>query len=78
MYIPKSIYTYAPFYWLIVGVLLALLGFRVGSQGGETFQYFAVTLGALSSAWGIKIFLMRRAQQRVDELETLPSSSPPE
>ena len=78
MYIPKSIYTYAPYYWLTVGVLLVLLGFRVGSEGNEMFQYFSVTLGALSAVWGVRIILMRRAQQRDDAIETAVSTAPPE
>ena len=78
MYIPKSIYTYAPYYWLVVGLLLILLGFRVGSEGGQMFQYFAVTLGALSGAWGVRIILMRRAQRRDEALEAVASATPPE
>ena len=78
MYIPKSIYTYAPYYWLVVGALLALLGFRVGSEGGQMFQYFAVTLGALSAAWGVRIIMMRRAQRRNEAAEAAVSAAPPE
>ena len=78
MYIPKSIYTYAPYYWITVGVLLALLGFRVGSEGNEMFQYFSVTLGALSAAWGVRIILMRRAQRRDSAIETAASTAPPD
>ncbi|RZV36126.1 MAG: hypothetical protein EX272_09295 [Chromatiales bacterium] len=78
MYIPKSIYTYAPFYWLVVGALLALLGFRVGSEGGEMFQYFSVALGALSAVWGLRIIFMRRAQQRDTAAEAAGSTAPPE
>jgi len=78
MYIPKSIYQYAPYYWLVVGLLLVLLGFRVGSQGGQMFQYFSVALGALSGIWGVMIFLMRRAQQRDAAVETTVSATPPE
>ncbi len=78
MYIPKPIYDYAPYYWLVVGLLLALLGFRVGSEGGQMFQYFSVSLGALSAAWGVLILLRRRARQRLEALETLPTAAPPE
>lgn len=78
MHIPKSIYTYAPYYWIVVGVLLALLGIRVGSEGGEMFQYFSVALGALSAAWGVRIIFMRRAQQRDAAIETAVSTAPPE
>ncbi|MDH5454428.1 MAG: hypothetical protein OEY37_00055 [Gammaproteobacteria bacterium] len=78
MYIPKPIYDYAPYYWLVVGLLLILLGFRVGSEGGQMFQYFSVSLGALSAVWGVRILLRRRERQRLDALETLPTGAPPE
>jgi len=78
MYIPKSIYTYAPYYWIVVGVLLVLLGFRVGSEGGQMFQYFSATLGALSAGWGIRIIFMRRAQERAAAVEAAVSAAPPE
>jgi hypothetical protein len=78
MYIPKPIYQYAPYYWLVVGVLLALLGFRVGSEGGQMFQYFSVTLGALSCAWGVRIIFLRRAEQRLTTVDTAVSEVPPE
>ena len=78
MYIPKSIYTYAPYYWFIVGVLLAALGLQVGSEGGQLFQYFSMTLGALSVAWSVRIILMRRAQRRNAATEAAVSAAPPE
>lgn len=73
MHLPKFVYEYAPHYWIIVGVLLMLLGFRVGSDGAQTFQYFAVSLGALSSIWGARVFLLRRAQRMPDS-----AAAPPE
>ena len=75
MYIPKPIYQYAPYYWLVVGILLALLGFRVGAEGNQMFQYFSVSLGALSCLWGVRILFMRRAQQREEAIETVVSPS---
>ena len=78
MYIPKSNYTYAPYKCIVVDVLLVLLGIRVGSEGGQMFQYFSVTLGALSAGWGVRIIFMRRAQQRAAAVEAAVSAAPPE
>ena len=78
MYIPKPIYDYAPYYWLVVGLLLVLLGFRVGSEGGQMFQFFSVSLGALSAAWGVRILLRRREKQRLEARRDLPTAAPPE
>ena len=66
MYLPKSIYEYAPHYWVVVGVLLVLLG--VDSDPGM-FRYFSIALGALSSIWGTAIFLKRRAQRQIEDSE---------
>lgn len=78
MYIPKIIYQYAPYYWLVVGILLALLGFLVDAEGNQMFRYFSVSLGALSCLWGLRILFMRRTQQREEALEATPSPSSPE
>ena len=70
MYLPKSIYRFAPQYWFIVGALLVLLGVRVGSEGSQVFQYFSIALGALSCIWGASIFFMRRSQRQMEAAET--------
>lgn len=66
MHLPKSVYEYAPHYWIVVGVLLVLVGLREGSQGNPVFQYASVALGALSCVWGATIFLLRRARRQPD------------
>jgi hypothetical protein len=66
MKLPKSVYDYAPHYWVVVGVLLAALGF--GSDPGP-FRYFSITLGLLTFAWGLTVFRRRRAQSRLRDSE---------
>ena len=67
MHLPKPIYDYAPHYWVVVGILLALLG--MDSEPGSTFRYFSIALGALSAVWGAMIFLKRRAQRQIEDSE---------
>lgn len=64
MNLPKSIYDYAPHYWVVVGAMLAALGF--GSDPGP-FRYSSIALGLVSFAWGVTVFRRRRAQSRLSD-----------
>lgn len=59
MYLPESLYERAPHYWLFVGMLLVVLGVYLGLQVNTKFLFVGVTLGALSCAWGVRVFLRR-------------------
>ena len=59
MYLPNSLYERAPHYWLFIGLLLVILGVYLGMQMDTKFLYVGVSLGALSCAWGVRIFLHR-------------------
>jgi hypothetical protein len=59
MYLPNSLYERAPHYWLLVGLLLVILGIYLGVQVDTKFLFLGVSLGALSCAWGIRVFLRR-------------------
>ena len=67
MHLPKSMYEHVPHYWIVVGALLVLLG--VDSDPGSMFRYFSITLGVLSSVWGMVVYLKRRAIRRVKDSE---------
>lgn len=77
MYLPKSVYKAAPFYWIVVGVLMALLGLRIGQEGGHLFRNFAVALGALSCVWGVRILLVRRSRN-TEEAAAAAAQTPTE
>jgi hypothetical protein len=64
MHLPESIYRYAPYYWIVVGVLLALLG--LDSDPGM-FRYFSIALGALSLGWGVTVLWQRRQARQFAE-----------
>lgn len=59
MYLPNSLYERAPYYWLFIGLLLMVLGVYLGLQMDPAFLYLGVTLGVLSFAWGVRVFLHR-------------------
>ena len=67
MHLPKSIYEYVPHYWLVAGILMVLLG--LDADPGSTFRYFSISIGVLSSVWGMMIFLKRRAHRQVKDGE---------
>ncbi len=59
MYLPESLYERAPHYWLFVGMLLIILGVYLGLQVDTKFLFVGVSLGLLSCAWGVRVFLHR-------------------
>jgi hypothetical protein len=59
MHLPNSLYERAPHYWLFVGLLLVVLGAYLGMQMDTKFLYVGVSLGLLSCAWGVRVFLHR-------------------
>lgn len=59
MYLPNSVYERAPHYWLFVGMLLVVVGIYLGVQVDTKFMFLGVSLGALSCAWGVRVFLHR-------------------
>lgn len=74
MYLPSSVYERAPHYWLFVGLLLVVLGVYLGLQMDTKFLYVGVSLGALSFAWGVRVFL-HRARKPGEANVASPSSS---
>ena len=59
MYLPESLYERAPYYWLFVGMLLVIVGIYLGLQVDTKFLFVGVSLGLLSCAWGLRIYLRR-------------------
>jgi hypothetical protein len=59
MYLPDSLYERAPHYWLFIGLLLVVLGVYLGLQVDTKFMVVGVSLGLLSCAWGVRVYLRR-------------------
>jgi hypothetical protein len=64
MYVPKTIYENAPYYWIVLGIALILLGvfyFRIGHQ-----EYFMAGAGggAIAFVWGLFVLGRRLAQKK--------------
>lgn len=63
MFVPKSIYDKAPFYWIILGVLLIVTGTYYGKAGDPIFFLAGIGGGAIACIWGLVVFSKRLAQQ---------------
>ncbi len=73
MYIPESLYERAPQYWLFVGLLLVILGVYLGLQVNNKFLFVGVSLGLLSCAWGVRVFVHRA--RKAGEADVVGASS---
>lgn len=74
MYLPDSLYERAPHYWLFIGLLLVVLGVYLGLQVDTKFMFVGVSLGLLSCAWGVRVFL-RRTRKPGEADVAAPSST---
>ena len=59
MYLPNSLYERAPHYWVFVGLLLVVIGLYLGIQVDTKYMVLGVSMGVLSCAWGVRVFLRR-------------------
>lgn len=62
MYIPKDFYERAPYYWMVLGVLLILVGTYLGSNVDRIFYYIGIGGGAFACGWGLRVFQQRLAR----------------
>jgi hypothetical protein len=63
MFVPKIVYEKAPFYWIILGVLLIVTGTYYGKAGDPVFFLAGIGGGAIAFVWGLVIFSRRLAQE---------------
>jgi len=75
MYLPNSIYERAPYYWLLMGLLLLILGVYLGIQMDSRFLVLGVLLGVASCAWGIRVLLRRSRRPGEVDVASSPVSS---
>ena len=92
MYVPKTVYENAPYYWIVLGIALILLGVFYARTGNQEYFVAGVCGGAFAVIWGLFVFKRRLAQNRravcstYDEyldqtmelnLRNLPPATPP-
>ena len=63
MFIPKSLYEKAPFFWVVLGILLVLFGIYYGKAGDRDFFLAGLGGGAFAVFWGLLLFGRRLARE---------------
>jgi len=63
MFIRKSIYENAPYYWIVLGILLIAFGIFYGLSGNQEFFLAGMGGGAFACIWGLFIFRRRLNQE---------------
>ena len=64
MWLPAPLYRRAPFYWMLIGVLLTIVG-TVGMQQIDLFAGLACLASGIASCfWSLHIALDRRSRKQ--------------
>ena len=63
MYVPKTVYENAPYYWIVLGIALILLGVFYARIGYQEYFLAGVSGGAFATVWGAFV-LIRRLRQK--------------
>ncbi len=64
MYVPKTVYENAPYYWIVLGIALILLGVFYARIGNQEYFLAGVFGGAFAFLWGLIVFKRRLDQKR--------------
>ena len=59
MFIPRGLYERAPYYWVVLGATLMLMGTYLGATAGSTYAAAGVACGASAFVWGLLTFRKR-------------------
>ena len=62
MFVPKVVYEYAPYYWIVLGIFLIVVGTYLGMAGNHTYLLAGVGGGAIACIWGLLVFQRRLSQ----------------
>jgi hypothetical protein len=63
MYVPKTVYENAPYFWIALGVLLIVFGAYYGKAGNMQYLLAGAGGGAFACVWGLIVFKRRLAQE---------------
>jgi hypothetical protein len=63
MFIPKFVYENAPYYWIVLGVLLIGFGIYYFQAGNQEYFLAGIGGGAFSLVWGLLVLRRRLAQE---------------
>ena len=64
MFISKTLYEKAPFYWIVLGILLIACGIYYGRAGNQDYFLAGIGGGAFACIWGLLVLRRRQAQEK--------------
>lgn len=70
MFISKTVYERAPYYWMILGVLLVLFGTYLGANVSAIYYYLGISGGIVACGWGLWVFRKRLSTRNRQVCET--------
>jgi hypothetical protein len=59
MFIPRGLYERAPYYWVVLGAILMMMGTYLGTTASPSYYIGGVGGGAIAFVWGLLIFRQR-------------------
>jgi hypothetical protein len=63
MFISRGLYERAPYYWVILGVLLIVMGTYLGASADAKYYVGGTGGGILACIWGLLIFRKRLSRE---------------
>ena len=63
MYVPKGVYERAPFFWILLSILLIVMGTYLGATGKSDYFMFGIGGGLIACIWGLRVTRQRLARK---------------
>ncbi len=60
---PKTLYEKAPYYWIVLGILLIAFGIYYGRADNQEYLLAGIGGGAFACIWGLLVLRRRLAQE---------------
>lgn len=70
MWLPDSVYSHAPHYWLFVGLAMMTISAYLGFVVGNSLMLIGVPLGAGCCIWGGRILVRRQNLAAAEKQDT--------
>jgi hypothetical protein len=63
MFMPRTLYEKAPYYWIVLGALLIAFGFYYGVAGNREYSIAGIGGGVFACLWGSLVLRRRLARE---------------
>lgn len=69
MWLPTSLYKNAPFYWILLGLLMMVTSTYLATEMQRPWIYLGIPVGIACCVWGFRIISTRAAAAKAFEPE---------